>query len=403
MKSKIIVNLKKGISPQDVLPATIMADGNTDSIIIKPLYSVLDKPENLKYKKQEGMKSIEEVNDIENSLLNDLGEEEKRIYRTYVIELPDNVRPEDMAELLNKNEGVNYAQVNEMNQLLLTPNDPLYPELYGHRLIECEKAWNINQGQNIVVAVVDTGVDYNHPDISMNIWKDANGNIGYNFSEDTNDPMDYHSHGTHVSGTIASTGNNSKGIIGVSFQAKIMPLKVFPNADDQTCARAIKYAADNGARIINNSWGPTRRRISNHTVEDAIDYAVSKGSIVIFAAGNNSDDVQYYSPANYHKVICVAATDNQDKLADFSNFGTNVTISAPGKDICSLKYRSNEYIFMSGTSMAAPHVSAVAALICSKYPGITESQVRDRLKTYADSLSSNRPAGSGRVNAYKVL
>jgi thermitase len=403
MKSRIIVNVKNGVNPQELLPANFMSE-NSENFSIKPMYSVLDRPANMKYKADTEKMTPAELGSLETILINDLQEEEKEIYQTYVIELPDDARPEIMAEQLNNNAGVNYVQVDQMNQLMFNPpNDPLYPELYGHKLIQCQEAWNLNQGEDVVVAVIDTGVDYNHPDISGNMWRDANGNMGYDFSENNSDPMDYHSHGTHVSGTIASTGNNSTGIIGVSFRARIMAIKIFPNAYDSVCAQAIKYAVDNGAKVINNSWGPTSRRPSNQAVAQAIDYALSNGVIVVFAAGNSADDVQYYAPANHPGVICVAATDKDDKLADFSNYGANVTVSAPGKDICSLKYRSTNYVYMSGTSMAAPHVAAVAALICSKYPELTVDSVRDRIKTNADIIPMPKPAGSGRLNAYKVL
>jgi subtilisin family serine protease len=403
MKNRIIVNVKKDVNPQELFPAGTMS-GKNDNAFIKPMYSVLDRPANVKYKADAEKMTPQELGSLEMSLINDLQEEDKDIYRTFVIELPDDTKSELVAEQLKNNSGVNYVQVDEINQLMLNPpNDPLFEQLYGHKLIQCEKAWDINQGEDIIVAVIDTGVDYNHADIKANMWKDANGNMGYNFSENTYDPMDYHSHGTHVSGTIASTGNNSEGIIGVAFRARIMAIKIFPNAYDSVCAQAIKFAVDSGAKVINNSWGPTSKRPSNPAVAKAIDYAVLNGVVVVFAAGNSADDVQYYAPANHPDVICVAATDSNDNLANFSNFGNNVTISAPGKDICSLKYRSTEYVYMSGTSMAAPHVSAVAALICSKYPGISVAEVKDRIRTNADTISTIKPAGSGRLNAYKAL
>jgi thermitase len=403
MKSRIIVNVKKGVNPQELLPAGIMAENN-ESVKIKPMYSVLDRPANMKHKADSEKMTPAELGNLETILINDLQEEEKEIYRTFVIELPDNAKPELMAEQLSKNGGVNYVQVDEMNKLMFTPpNDPLYPSLYGHKLIECEKAWSINQGGDVIVAVIDTGVDYNHEDLKANMWKDAHGNMGFNFSENNNDPMDYQSHGTHVSGTIASTGNNSIGIIGISYKARIMAIKIFPNAYDSVCAQAIKYAVDKGAKVINNSWGPSNRRPSNPAVEQAIDYAITRGVVVVFAAGNEADDVQHYSPANHPGVICVAATDKDDKLADFSNYGANVTVCAPGKNIYSLKYRSNDYVVMSGTSMAAPHVAAVAALICSRYPGISVEKVREKVKLNADPILTTKPAGTGRLNAYRVL
>jgi subtilisin family serine protease len=290
-----------------------------------------------------------------------------------------------------------------MNDLLYIPADPLYSELYGLKKMDCEKAWDYTSGKEVIVAVIDTGVDYNHPDLKNNMWVDSAGNHGYNFSEDNNNPMDYHSHGTHVSGTIASTGNNSIGIVGVAFNAKIMAVKIFPNAVDTVCSKAIVYAVDNGAKVINNSWGPTAKRPSNPVVEQAIDYAVSKGVTVVFAAGNNADDVKNYSPANYHNVFCVAATDKNDEVAGFSNYGDNVLITAPGKDIVSLKFNSFEYTVMSGTSMAAPHMSGLAALIISKFPSLSLTEIREKVKNNVDKINSVNPVGSGRVNAFKAV
>jgi subtilisin family serine protease len=402
MKKTVIVNLKEGVLPSSILPHTILSNEG-DSFEIKPLYKVSNHPLFNETVPDISFLSMEETSAVQNKFCNELNEKEKSLYRTFEIEVPETVNVHEFVkELYNKPE-VNFVQQDQMNDLHYIPGDPLYVELYGLKKMDCEKAWDYSSGKEVIVAVVDTGVDYNHPDLKDNMWTDADGNHGYNFSEDNNNPMDYHSHGTHVSGTIASTGNNAIGIIGVAFNAKIMALKIFPNALDSICSKAIVYAVDNGAKVINNSWGPTAVRPSNPLVEQAIDYAVSKGVTVVFAAGNNADDVINYSPANYKSVFCVAATDKNDVVAGFSNYGENVLAAAPGKDIVSLKFNSPQYTIMSGTSMAAPHVSGLAALIVSRYPGLSLEEIKEKIRINVDIINSVRPVGAGRINAFKAV
>ncbi len=402
MKKTVIVNLKEGVLPSSILPNTIL-NNESNSFKIKPLYEISNHPLFNEAIPNMGILSEEEAGKIQNEFYSELNEKEKALYRTFEIEVPETTNVAEFMKGLYQNPEVNFVQQNEMNDLYYIPGDPLYTELYGLKKMDCEKAWDSTSGEEVIVAVVDTGVDYNHPDLKDNMWTDAAGNHGYNFSEDNNNPMDYHSHGTHVSGTIASTGNNAIGIIGVAFKAKIMAVKIFPNASDIVCSKAIVYAVNNGAKIINNSWGPTTIKPSNLLVEQAIDYAVSKGVVVVFAAGNNADDVINYSPANYKDVFCVAATDRNDDVAGFSNYGNNVLVAAPGKDIVSLKFNSSQYSTKSGTSMAAPHLSGLAALIVSKYPGLSLNEIREKIKSNADSINAVKPIGSGRINAFKSV
>ena len=403
MKKSIVVNLKEGVNPETLLPQNIMMENAGGLFKIKPLYSVNAHPLFKKHISNFSILSEGEKQATQTEFYNNLSEKEKALYRTFEIEVPASADIQQVLKDLYKKPEVNFVQLDQMNDLHYIPADPLYADLYGLKKMDCEKAWDYSSGKEVVVAVVDTGVDYNHPDLKNNMWIDAAGNHGYNFSEDNSNPMDYHSHGTHVSGTIASTGNNSIGIIGVAFNAKIMAVKIFPNALDSVCSKAIVYAVDNGAKVINNSWGPTGKRPSNPLVEQAIDYAVSKGVTVVFAAGNNADDVVNYSPANYHNVFCVAATDKNDEVAGFSNYGDNVLITAPGKDIVSLKFNSSEYTIMSGTSMAAPHVSGLAALIISKFPELSLNEIKEKIKSNVDKINSVKPVGSGRVNAFKAV
>ncbi len=329
------------------------------------------------------------------------------------------------------------------------PNDPYYsssgswgqpyPDLWGIKKINSEGAWNISKGSsNIVVAVVDTGVDRNHEDLQANMWvntkeipnngidDDANGYVddyyGCNFINITNkvcsDPMDDNGHGTHVAGTIGAVGNNAKGVVGVNWNSSIMVLKFLNSGGSGNVndgATAIVYAADNGARVINNSWGgPSYSQV----VHDAIEYAHSKNVVIVAAAGNSNIDVGLFSPASEEKVITVAATDSNDQKASFSNYGSKIDVAAPGVDILSTRASGDtlcaprgtivgtNYCRLSGTSMATPHVSGLAALILSKHPEFTNEDVRQVLRISADDLGSpgfDINFGRGRINAAKAL
>jgi subtilisin family serine protease len=403
METELIIKLKEGVNLDSIFPATLSNEGPAIKFerLNKLPYSNNETSNTLN--KSKLFSNEERETFIQNEILINMDESEKSLYRIFKVQVPSSTNPDELKDSLERNSNVEYVQYNSKNELLDFPNEePLYAQLYGLNKIQCLDAWQISTGENIIVAVVDSGVDYNHPDLKHNMWKDINGYFGYNFSEDNFDPMDYQSHGTHVAGTIAACMNKF-GVVGVAYNAKIMALKTFPRANDTDFHRAIKFAADNGAKVINNSWGPIGRRPSNKLVEDAIDYAVSKGVCVVFAAGNNDDDVMFFSPANYPKVISVGATDENDKKAGFSNYGDLVTVAAPGKNILSCKFKSSEFVIKSGTSMAAPHVSGLAALILAKYPNITLDDLILRLKQKVDTIYSPVRIGTGRINAHKAL
>lgn len=326
----------------------------------------------------------------------EMSAEEKKLYRIFKTNIPvENL--EKVTQELRNNPNVEFVEVNEFFETKFSPNDPSFQKLYGLKKIECVKAWNDNMGENITVAVIDTGIDYNHPDIKNNMWY-KNGLYGYNFSEGNSDPMDTNGHGTHVAGIIGAILNNNIGVVGVSPKVKIMAIKIFPNADQDRISQAIKFAADNGAKIINNSWGPKGPKPSSPTIESAIDYAYNRGCVCVFAAGNEGDDTKYYSPANYHKTIAVGATDNNDDITPFSNFGNDVTIYAPGANIFSLLPR-NSYSYKNGTSQSTPHVSGALALYLSKNPGKSFNQIVTDLKTKSDAITNSLP----RLNCNKLI
>jgi serine protease len=286
----------------------------------------------------------------------------------------------------------------------------------------------------VIVAVVDTGLDRAHEDIVGRIWRndgeipgngvddDGYGYVddveGYDFINDDGDPSDGHGHGTHVAGTIAATGNNGVGIVGVAPSALIMPLKGLSDTgrgNSEALAKAIIYAADNGARVINNSWGGSGR---SKLTADAVAYAHQKGVVVLAAAGNYSKNAESYSPAGLPQVITVAASDHRDAAASFSNWGPKIDITAPGVEILSLlaegstsgensdKVVGTKYRRMSGTSMACPHAAGVAALLLAKHPNLTPEQVRYILRNSADDVGEKGwdiYAGHGRLDAQRAV
>ncbi len=292
----------------------------------------------------------------------------------------------------------------------------------------------------VVVAVIDTGVDYTHEDLTNQMWRneaelnglpgvDDDGNdfiddiYGYDFLHEDADPVDDHGHGTHCAGTIAAEGNNGVGIIGINPYAKIMALKFLGSEGGSVYGgiSSMMYAADNGADLISNSWGGGGY---SQAMQDAIDYALARGCVVVFAAGNDNMSQPSYPAANAG-TIAVAATDADDIRAPFSNYGSWVDVCAPGVGILSCradgthddsiadtaKTVAEDYIHFSGTSMACPNTVGVLSLLYAKNPGRDPLSYRAALEASADTniyaLAGNSNVvgklGSGRVNAFELM
>jgi subtilisin family serine protease len=289
---------------------------------------------------------------------------------------------------------------------------------WGADLVKAPEVWAQGYtGQGVVVAVIDTGVDRNHEDLRNNIWTNANeiadngidddgngyvdDNYGWNFSGNNNNTLDGNGHGTHVSGTIAGE-NNNYGVTGIAYNAKIMPVKVLNDSGSgsyNSIAQGVRYAVDNGADIINLSLGG---KYSNRTLESAIDYASSKGVIVVMAAGNDGESSPDY-PARYayKSGIAVGAVDRNNNIADFSDRSGTSEISyvtAPGVRVYST-VPNNQYAVYSGTSMAAPHVAGVVALMLSANPNLTDAQVR---QIVAETSGDSTPSTTYRLNIFDV-
>jgi len=322
---------------------------------------------------------------------------------------------------------VEYAELNPMISICAAPNDRLYADQWALSKIHAPDAWDTCRGSSeVVVAVIDTGVDYNHPDLQGNLWTnevernglagiddDNNGCIddiqGYNFASSSNDPIDDHGHGTVCAGIIAAVGDNGTDVVGVCWIARIMPLKILGAAGDGTAADAVPaiyYAVANGADVISASWGGTE---GSNALRDAIAYAYQEGVIVIAAAGNSGLSTPYY-PAAYPGVISVAATEAQDRRWYLSNYGDWVDIAAPGLDIVSLRatlpgqvVRSGGMSRMSGTSMAAPHVSGACALLLAANPFLRSDELQQILTATADPIQPGTCSSNGRLNVYGAL
>ena len=279
--------------------------------------------------------------------------------------------------------------------------------------IDAPEAWVHEVGRrHVVVAIIDTGCDLDHPDLAANIL--ARGAEDWDFADGPDkEPQDEDQHGTHVSGTVAALRNGS-GVVGVAYGCWLMPLRVdLTTGMNQNRADAINYVADQAVLhaasrryVINCSW----KMNGDHAgVRNAIINANSKNVVVVFAAGNfnvNIDTTPQY-PAVYPEVIAVAATDQGDRRATFSNFGTKVDIAAPGVNIYST-VPDNTHGFMDGTSMASPHVAGVAALVRSKNPDLSNNQVRTILESSTDNIDAQNPSfvgllGTGRLNALQAL
>jgi subtilisin family serine protease len=367
------------------------------------------------------------------------------------------------------------------------PNDPMFGKLWGMQTIHASEAWDLTTGSsNVVVAVIDTGVDYTHRDLYKNIWlnqeeipreirgrltdvdrdglitfwdlnepvnqgpgriadlngtgyidggdllrptaqggwvdgRDGGGNgytddlIGWDFGDNDNDPMDHDDHGTHVAGTIGAVGNNGVGVTGVAWRVQTMPVKKVTDrgtATVQNIIDSLYYAVDNGARVSNNSYGDPASALTEAERTAgyaAIQYAASKDHLFVTGAQNqgSNNDLTPILPANYDlpNIITVAATDKKDTLASFSNYGaTSVDLGAPGRTILST-VPDDHFTNYFGTSMATPHVAGAAALILSRNPNLSYSQVKALILDNVDPLPdlAGKTVTGGRLNVFKAV
>ena len=369
--------------------------GEFDSIILDfkeevPLTKIGDEIQelSLKYDRQVDLNSIFSIDD-----------------RVYIIEGDKKTLRELRRSPLSKD--TEYIEANYIYRASAVPDDPEYSKQWNFRAINLEQAWNETKGEGVTVAVIDTGVS-KVPDLKLTEFVP-----GYDFVNNKDDANDDNGHGTHVAGTIAQSTNNGYGVAGIAYKAKIMPLKVLSGSGGGTIAdiaESIKFAADNGADIINMSLGGGG---ASNMMEEAIRYAHSKGVTIVAAAGNEGRNAASY-PARYPDVISVAATNPAGDKAVYSNFGAGVDLAAPGgiggRDLedpgnirqNTINPATGESVFVNfaGTSMAAPHVAGVAALIRSI--GVdTPEEIRDILQQSSRKVKEDHlnHFGAGHLDA----
>jgi thermitase len=337
--------------------------------------------------------------------------------RSFVVKLAPNLTMQDAGEFLRALPGVRYVEPNYLAFAFATPNDPYFSQQYGPQRIQANLAWDIWQPQRTVyIAIIDTGIDSNHPDLTNKMRRHNNGMVyGWNTLNNTTNALDDNGHGTHCAGIAAAEINNGVGIAGVAAwnpnvansraYVQLMPVKVLSSSGSgslDAVARGITWAADNGAHILSLSLGAGS---GAQQLQDAVNYAWNRGCLVVVAAGNGGSSSPQY-PAYYTNCIAVAATDSSDRLASFSQYGSWVDIAAPGVNILAT-YPNNQYRSLSGTSMACPHVAGAAAVLWSHNPSLTNAQLRSALETNVDPYQPYNgrtiAPNAGRLNVYRAL
>ncbi len=348
---------------------------------------------------------------------------------------------ESIVEELNRNENIEYVEFD--NPIKVASLDYFseksgswgqnYDDLWAFKKIQSEEAHALSEGDGITIAVIDTGIDFQHPDLEANIWHDAQQVYGRSFVEGESDITDRNGHGTHVAGIIAAVKDNNIGIVGVAPQAELLALKAFDSSGRgylSDILEALDYAIDKDVDIINASWIIDS---SSPGLQEMITRAYTAGIPIIASAGNNDQELSTQAPAIYSESITVAATDQNDKKTFFSNYGNRVDIAAPGggtpeeanndgvynilstmnrnskvgKNLRSLEIddgsnNNSSYFRYAGTSMATPFVTGVVALLKSLDDKLGIEDIRTIIKTSADT-SIGTKIGAGRINAYKAI
>ncbi|WP_081791946.1 S8 family peptidase [Caldalkalibacillus mannanilyticus] len=294
----------------------------------------------------------------------------------------------------------NYIYTKQTTGAVQEPNDEFYqPYQWNLSQIQVKEGWEISSGsEEVIIAVLDTGVDLKHQDIAEKMVE------GFNAFDGSSDPTDEHGHGTHVAGISSAITNNVKGIAGVSWRNRIMPIKVLDEKGEGSLfeiTSGIRWATDHGAKVINMSLGDTE---NSPMLYDAIRYAYEHDVMLIAAAGNDNVSQMMY-PAGYEEVLAVSAVNPDKTKAEFSNYGSHIDVAAPGESIPSL-FPDNHYVYMSGTSMAAPHVSGMAGLIRSVRPDLSNEEVMNLIRHTAEDLGDeghDSYFGYGLINVAKAL
>lgn len=345
------------------------------------------------------------------------------VSQVYALEMAPGTDPQAAIASITQAPQVEYAEPNYIAGMTanpvdvpayLEPDDPYYKYQWNLAAIQMPTAWEISTGEGVIVAIIDTGVDFKAPDMQA-----VKRLTGYDFVNDDEDPTDDQGHGTHVAGTVAESTNNGMGVASVAFNAQILPIKSLDNKGQGSYENIIKgvvYAVDQGAKVINMSLAG---RNSSQALKEAVTYARNRGVLVVAAAGNSGSTVEY--PAAYNDlVLSVGATRFDNTRADYSNFGAEIDIMAPGGDVdvdlngdgfgdgiiqqtLSSSGEGYSYRFFEGTSMASPHIAGVAALMYSVKPNASPAEIEAAMVQTALNLGDKNQYGAGLVQAASAL
>jgi len=360
--------------------------------------------------------------------LSSTGEKNADLSLIYIIKYNSSENIEEAVNEIYNSGEVEYAQPKYVYKVLFNPNDPSIGSQYFLNKIQAQAGWDLQQGDtNVVIGIVDTGTDWDHPDLIGNIKynyadpingidDDVDGYIdnyrGWDAADDDNDPMvgasGNQTHGSHVSGCADASTNNAIGVASPGFKCKFLPVKSSLNSDPNAYLVAgfegIKYAADHGCNVINCSWGGGG---GGQFEQDVITYAtINKNALVVCASGNNNSSTTFY-PAGYKYVLSVASTNSSDLKSSFSNYGNTIDVCAPGSSIHSTVY-NNSYATWDGTSMASPIAAGTCAIVKSQFPAYNALQVGEKVRVTCDNIDALNPSytgklGKGRINMLRAL
>lgn len=313
------------------------------------------------------------------------------------LKLNEGIEPQKWLSKWENNSEIVYIQPNSTYKVSQTPNDIHYPKQSYLQQIRAEAGWEQDSSNKVTVAILDTGIDLNHPDLKPNLVQ------GINLLDKNLPPQDDNGHGTNVAGIVGAAGNNIIGVSGITWKSDIMPIKVLDHegvGKSFFIGQGVRYAVDNGAKVVLLALGDS---VNTPFMREAIDYAESKDVLVVAASGNDSSLLNY--PAAYSNVLSVGAVNSYDNYVPYSNYGQQLDVVAPGEGIFTTKL-GGDYMTNSGTSMAAPQVAGLAALIFQKYPQLAPSEVIDLIKFTADDVGApglDELTGYGRINIEKAL
>lgn len=351
----------------------------------------------------------------------------------YSIKYKDNINPVILSSKISNNPEIEWAEPRFIYEADYTPNDSSLSQQWNLQKIKATQSFDFSKGDtNVVVGIVDTGIDWLHPDLSANVWRnyneipnnniddDNNGYIddfvgwdfGGLFGTPDNDPKeDKPEHGTHVAGITSAVTDNGIGISSIGFKAKLMAIKSCRNDYRSSTGKAyiiygyegIVYAVNNGADIINCSWGGTGY---SKLGQEVINFAAENGTLVVAASGNSNSNEEHF-PSSYKNAFSVGSTDEGDLKSSFSNYGYSLDVSAPGSSIYST-WQGGGYSYASGTSMASPLVAGLIALVKARYPNLTSVQCGEIVRSSSDNINSINPSyndllGKGRINAFTAV